>query len=263
MKVGFIGAGNMGGALAEAVNKVSGATVVVSSYNMQKATALQNKTGCIVDSTSNLVKQAKFIFIGVKPNVITDLYAEISPFIAENKGAVIVSMLAGVTLQKLEGLFKDRAIIRIMPNTPVAVGKGVVLTAGNAFVSDEKLLEFKSVMAAAGDIEIIDEALIDAGTALSGCSPAFVYMFIDALACGANEAGLEKSEALKFAAKTLIGAATLLLESGKAPEELRDAVCSKGGSTIEGVKSLFANGFDETVKCAVLASYKRTLELGK
>ena len=261
MKIGFIGAGNMGSALAKAAAR--NAEIYIYDIDTEKAEALAKSIEGKLSTVSEMTAVCDYLFIAVKPNFVKDVMASVGA--AEIKcGLTLVSMAAGVSLNSLDAMTnKDIPVIRIMPNTPVAVGKGVVLTAGNAFVSDEKLLEFKSVMSAAGDIEIIDEALIDAGTALSGCSPAFVYMFIDALACGANEAGLEKSEALKFAAKTLIGAATLLLESGKAPEELRDAVCSKGGSTIEGVKSLFANGFDETVKCAVLASYKRTLELGK
>ena len=204
-----------------------------------------------------------YLFIAVKPNFVKEVVNEIKKAPLKN-GLTLVSMAAGISIKSLDEMTGGNIpLIRIMPNTPVAVGKGVVLTAGNALVTDEELLKFKETLKAAGDIEIIDEALIDAGTALSGCSPAFVYMFIDALAKGASEAGLDKGDALKFAAKTLIGASELLLESGKDPEELRDAVCSKGGSTIEGVRSLISEGFEATVKRAVKASYERTVELGK
>ncbi len=261
MKIGFIGAGNMGSALAKAAAK--SAEIYVYDIDTEKAAALAKSVSGKQSSVSEMTAVCDYLFIAVKPNFVREVVSEIK-LSGANDALTLVSMAAGVSLKSLDEMTGGSLpVIRIMPNTPVAVGKGVVLTAGNACVTEEKLLEFKSVMAAAGDIEIIDEGLIDAGTALSGCSPAFVYMFIDALAKGASEAGLDGGDALKFAAKTLIGASTLLLESGKAPEELRDAVCSKGGSTIEGVKSLFADGFPETVKRAVLASYKRTLELGK
>ena len=261
MKIGFIGAGNMGSALAKAA--ACNAEIFIYDIDGEKAAALASSVSGKISTTAEMAKTCDYLFIAVKPNFVREVVSEIKNLGAK-EGLTLVSMAAGVSLKSLDEMTGGNVpTIRIMPNTPVAVGKGVVLTAGNALVTQEKLLQFKNLMAAAGDIELIDESLIDAGTALSGCSPAFVYMFIDALAKGAADAGLDGGEALKFAAKTLIGAATLLLESGKAPEELRDAVCSKGGSTIEGVKSLFADGFSETVKRAVLASYKRTLELGK
>ena len=261
MKIGFIGAGNMGSALAKAAAK--NAEIYIYDIDDAKASALAASLSGKLSTLGEMAESCDYLFIAVKPNFVREVAKGINE--AKKKdGITLVSMAAGVSLTSLDEMTGGALpIIRIMPNTPVAVGKGVVLTAGNALVNEEKLLEFKATMAAAGDIEIIDESLIDAGTALSGCSPAFVYMFIDALAKGAAEAGLKEDDSLKFAAKTLIGAATLLLESGKAPEELRDAVCSKGGSTIEGVKSLFADEFPEIVKRAVMASYKRTLELGK
>ena len=251
----------MGSALAKAA--AQNAEIYVYDIDETKASALAESISGKLASVSEMTAACDYLFIAVKPNFVRAVVSEIKD--ADKKdGLTLVSMAAGISIKSLDEMTGGNTpLIRIMPNTPVAVGKGVVLTAGNAYVSEEKLLEFKNTMAAAGDIEIIDESLIDAGTALSGCSPAFVYMFIDALARGASTAGLDEGDALKFAAKTLIGAATLLLESGKTPEELRDAVCSKGGSTIEGVKSLFADEFPEIVARAVMASYKRTLELGK
>lgn len=260
MKIGFIGAGNMGSALAKAA--AHNAEIYIYDIDESKAATLAKSISGKLSTVSEMASLCDYLFIAVKPNFVKTVAEEITSS-SPSDALTIVSMAAGVSLASLSEMMPSLPIIRIMPNTPVAVGKGVVLTTGNALVKEEKLLEFKSVMAKAGDIEIIDESLIDAGTALSGCSPAFVYMFIDALAEGASEAGLSKSDALKYAAKTLIGASCLLLESEKSPEELREAVCSKGGSTIEGVKSLFADGFPEKVKAAVLASYRRTLELGK
>ncbi len=251
----------MGSALARAA--VKSAEIYVYDIDGAKAASLAESVSGKVLSVSEMAKLCDYLFIAVKPNFVKDVIETINKASVKD-GLTLVSMAAGVSLKSLDEMTGGKLpVIRIMPNTPVAVGKGVVLTAGNEPVTEENLLRFKAALSAAGDIEFIDERLIDAGTALSGCSPAFVYMFIDALACGASDAGLNKDDALKYAAKTLIGAATLLLESGKEPEVLRDAVCSKGGSTIEGVKSLTEDNFREAVMRAVLASYKRTLELGK
>jgi len=261
MKIGFIGAGNMGSALAKAASM--SAEIYVYDIDEAKARTLAESLSGKLSDIAEMAKTCDYLFIAVKPNFVKEVIDEIkSASLGEN--LKLVSMAAGISIKSLDEMTGGNIpIIRIMPNTPVAVGRGVVLTAGNALVSEAELLSFKKALSAAGDIELIDEALIDAGTALSGCSPAFVYMFIDALANGAAKAGLKKEDALKYAAKTLIGAAMLLLETGKAPEDLRDAVCSKGGSTIEGVRSLMADGFEETVMRAVAASYKRTVELGK
>ena len=261
MKIGFIGAGNMGTALAKAAS--ASAEIYVYDIDGEKAATLAKSVAGKLSAPHEMAKLCDYLFIAVKPNFVKEVLDNIKST-PKKEGLTLVSMAAGISLASLDEMTGGTLpIIRIMPNTPVSVGKGIVLTAGNALVSKDELLSFKETMSAAGDVEIIDEALIDAGTALSGCSPAFVYMFIYALAEGAAEAGLSKDGALKFAAKTLIGAATLLLESEKSPDELRDAVCSKGGSTIEGVKSLLSDGFPDVVKRAVLASYKRTLELGK
>ena len=261
MKIGFIGAGNMGSALAKAAAKH--AEIYVYDIDKEKALALAASVSGKYASVADMTTSCDYLFIAVKPNFVKEVIEGIKASVL-NEGLTLVSMAAGISIKSLDEMTGGNIpTIRIMPNTPVAVGKGVVLAAGNSLVTKDKLLNFKATMEAAGDIEFIDEALIDAGTALSGCSPAFVYMFIDALAKGAAEAGLPEGDSLKYAAKTLIGAATLLLESGKCPEELRDAVCSKGGSTIEGVRSLISDDFEAVVKRAVNASYKRTVELGR
>lgn len=258
MKVGFIGAGNMGGALAQAVNNVSGVEVVVSSHNQEKATILQNKIGCKVDANSAICKTAKFIFVGVKPNKITDLYAEICCDLAQNENAVIVSMLAGVTLKRLEELFKNRAIIRIMPNTPVAVSKGVTVWCANALVSSDDKQAFKNLMAYTGLLEEICENELNSCCAVSGCGPAFCYEFIGAMIKAGEELGLSYEKARQLACQTVIGSAQMVLETQKPTSELCDNVCSPGGATIEGVKVLRANEMESVVKKAIKASFNKT-----
>ena len=154
-------------------------------------------------------------------------------------------------------------VIRIMPNTPAAIGKGMMLRCNNAFVSDTALRDFDRIMSASGRVDEIPEKLIDAASAVSGCGPAFVYMFIEALADGGVMSGLSRDKAMLYAAETLIGAAEVVKQTGRHPGALKDAVCSPGGSTIEGVKALEDGKMRGTVSSAVVASYEKTLKLGK
>ena len=169
----------------------------------------------------------------------------------ENRDAIIVSMLAGVTTDTLGEYFGNRKIIRIMPNTPATVGEGMMLVAGNKMVSDWDVASFKELMSMSGEVDDIPESLIDAATAVSGCGPAFVYMFIEAMADGGVKCGLPRDVAIKYAAQTLIGGAKMVLETGRHPEELKDAVCSPGGSTIAGVHSLEKGAFRSCIIDAV------------
>ena len=149
-----------------------------------------------------------------------------------------------------------------MPNTPAMVGEGMMLVAGNKNVTDWDIAAFKDLMSMSGELDDIPEALIDAATAVSGCGPAFVYMFIEALADGGVKCGLSRDKAIKYAAQTLLGSAKMVLETGRHPEELKDAVCSPGGSTIAGVHSLEKGAFRNAAIDAVEASYKKTQKLG-
>ena len=152
-------------------------------------------------------------------------------------------------------------IIRIMPNTPVAVGAGMVLCSAANGVTDAETAQFEAVMSCAGGLDWIPENLIDAGSAVSGCGPAFAYLFIEALADGAVACGLPRAKALEYAARTVQGAAKMVLETGKHPGELKDAVCSPGGTTIAGVHALEAGAFRASAMEAVLAAYERNEEL--
>ena len=259
IKIGFIGCGNMGGALATAISKFNSKSVFLYDKNTEKAKALAEKTGANLSDIKDMY-DCDFLFIGVKPYAVAELLSEIAPRLSDR--TVIVSMAAGVTISDIKAAAGEKAIIRIMPNTPVAYGKGVILAADSGFNDIRKTL-FREIISFAGMLDEIPEELIDAGTAVSGCGPAFAYMFIDALAEGGVKAGLSKEKALSYAANTVIGAATTLLADGRSAEELRDAVCSPGGSTIEGVKTLLNGDLGTLVSNSVTAAYERTQELGK
>ena len=268
---GFIGCGNMGGALAQAVAKtVSGNNVLLCDASTEKAEALAKATGGSVVSLATLVGatvfgQADYIFLGVKPQGFEGLFEALRPMLKERETApVLVSMAAGVSIAAVEKL-AGRAcpVIRIMPNTPVAVGEGMILYAHNELVTAKMLDEFCKALSKAGVLDAIAEDKIDAASALSGCGPAFVYLFAEALADGAVSCGLARDKAMLYAAQTLRGAAELLITSGKHPGELKDAVCSPGGTTIEGVKALENGAFRASAMAAVTAAYEKTLKLKK
>ena len=259
--IGFIGAGNMGGALATAVAKSENKVYLYDACT-EKADALAKEIGALSVELGELVKASDMIFLGVKPQVLPLVAPTLRPLLEEKGDSLcLVSMAAGVTLERLCQLFCSERIIRIMPNTPVSVGSGVILYAlgAGAKGEDEELL--LGALKEAGSLKRLDEKLIDAATAVSGCGPAFVYMFIEALADGGVKSGLPRELAQTLAAETLAGAAKLCLESDKHPGELKDAVCSPGGSTIAGVAALEAGAFRATVIDAVEKAYKRTKEL--
>ena len=176
---------------------------------------------------------------------------------------VFVSMIAGVSLDTLGQLLgADKKIIRIMPNTACAVGQGVLLVCANANVTAQELAEFEEMMEHSGVVDRIDEKLIDAASAVSGCGPAYAYMFIEALADGGVKCGLPRAKVIRYAAQMLLGSAEMVLQSGKHPELLKDDVCSPGGSTIAGVAALEEHGFRSACIDAVDAAYEKTKKLG-
>lgn len=260
IKVGFIGCGNMGGALASAVAKCNNAEAVLYDKDLKKAEALAARIGARTGDIDE-VCESNIVFLGVKPNIIPVVADEISDKIRA-AGATVVSMAAGVSIAKLEVHLGNAPIIRIMPNTPCEVGRGMILYTSNSGGS-ATVPAFLEIMAAAGKCDAIEERLIDAASAISGCGPAFVYMFIEALADGGVMSGLPRDKAMMYAAETLIGASEVVKQTGRHPGELKDAVCSPGGSTIEGVKALEDGAMRGVVSSAVTAAYKKTLALGK
>lgn len=263
MKIAFIGCGNMGGALARAAR----GDILLYDKNENTAASLSKLIvgSSVVASAKEAVERADTVFLGVKPNIIPALTEEIAPVIAKkNTKTLVVSMAAGVAISAIEkGLPEGTPIIRIMPNTPAAVGEGMILYSKNGAVTEEMTDAFLTAMKGAGTLDAIDEKLIDAASAVSGCGPAFVYMFIEALADGGVRCGLPRDKALLFAEATVRGAATLALETKKNPGALKDEVCSPGGTTIEGVMALEKGAMRGAVMSAVTAAYEKTLKMGK
>lgn len=262
---GFIGTGSMGSALAAAVCAGAGADrVVLANRTPGKAERLAAELGCAAADNDTVAGEAEFIFLGVKPQMMAGLLEGLAPILARRTGPyVLVSMAAGVPMARIAAMAGTGCpVVRLMPNTPAAVGQGVVLYDCNEAVSEAARARLADALAPAGLVERIEERQIDAASAVSGCGPAFCDLFLEALADGAVACGLPRNTALRCAAQMMLGSAKLALESGSHPGALKDAVCSPGGSTIQGVRVLEQNGFRGAVMDAVIAAYERTLELG-
>ena len=263
---GFIGCGNMGSALARAAAASAGPeNVYVFDVEQQKSKAFAEETDVNLSDAEFIARHCDYIFLAVKPQVLRDAVASLTSVLEERTtDFVIVSMAAGVPLATIETMFGfECPVIRIMPNIPAAAGKGVILYTPNRFADRNDVTDFCELMQGAGLLDRIDESKIDAASCVSGCGPAFVYLFLEALADGAVKCGLSRDKAQLYAAQTLIGSAEMMLQSGRHPGELKDAVCSPAGSTIEGVKALEEGAFRADVINAVVKAYERTLELGK
>lgn len=262
---GFIGTGNMGGALATAVRRaVPGEHILLCNRTPQKAEALARKLDAVVAGNAEAAARADFLFLGVKPQMMAGMLESIRGTLAARKApCVLVSMAAGLSMQAVRALAGgDYPIIRVMPNTPSAIGQGVVLCCC-AGVDAETLDTFKAAMAGAGMLDFIDEGLIDAGSAVAGCGPAYAAMLIEALADGGVACGLPRAKAQAYAAQMLLGTAALALQTNAHPGALKDAVCSPAGSTIQGVRALERGGFRSAAFEAVIAAYEKTLEMGR
>ena len=261
MKYGFIGCGNMGGAIARALSKTTNDIIITDRSG--KASALAEELDCIYADPVTIASSCERIFLAVKPQMMRQALSPLRKFFRENK-PLLITMAAGLeisTIQDLAGT--ELPVIRIMPNTPVGVGKGMTLYCCNDLVDEQTLEDFLDDMAYTGMLDEIPEHLIDAAGVVSGCGPAYMYMFAEALADGAVACGVPRKKALEYAAATLAGAGEILLQTGKHPGELKDAVCSPGGSTIAGVNVLEQRAFRGTIMDCVKAAYKRNQELGK
>ena len=271
--VSFIGTGNMGGALIHAACRaLNPAQVHITDYMVKKAQDMANELGCgCASSNKDAVLAGTYIFLWVKPQVMGGVLKEIAPVVKEclerGEKKVIVSIAAGLQLAYIKEQLAECGdllrVVRVMPNTPAAIGKGMLAVAAGPEVEDEYVNGVMEILSDAGRVERLAENLMDQFTVVSGCSPAFVYMFIEALADGGVMTGLPRAQAMTYAAQTVMGAAAMVLESGKHPGELKDAVCSPAGSTIVGVAKLEEKGFRSAAIEAVKAGYEKNVELGK
>ena len=266
-KFGFIGVGNMGGALAGAVcRRIDAKEIMVADHFEEKTAAFAETYGVAVADAKTIAAECKYIFLGVKPQMMAGLLSELSPVLHERKHGdfILVTMAAGLSVSTIEYMCGwALPVIRIMPNTPAAVGEGMILVTGNEFISEEEYTEFADALSLAGKMDRIKEKRLDAASVISGCGPAFMYLFLEALVNAGKQLGLDEAQARAYAEQTMRGAATLAASSELSLEQLRINVCSPGGSTIEGVKVFQSMDLNDMVFEALKASYIRTKELAR
>jgi pyrroline-5-carboxylate reductase len=249
MKLGFIGSGNMCGAIVDGIIKsgYNPNNITVSGIEKDQLNMFMDKYE-VLTTTDNIsvAADSDVIFLCVKPNVIYSVIEEIKNYVSDDK--IVVSIAAGQSLEKLRMAFeKEIKLIRLMPNTPALVGEGMTAMSVCENVTEEEAIKVKEILDSFGKTEIIPEKLMDAVTAVSGSSPAYVFMFIEAMADAAVMGGMPRKQAYTFAAQAVLGSAKMVLETGLCPAELKDMVCSPAGTTIEAVASLEKTGFRSSV----------------
>lgn len=260
MKIGFIGLGNMGSAIAKAVARLGQHELLLSNHNEEKVRQVQKSCEGTLLSNAKIVSQADLIFLGVKPNLLFSVLEDLSEAIVKRRDIIWVSMAAGVTLDQLSAYLPSDKLIRMMPNTPVEIGQGMTTFA----TTDPELARlFQSLMEKSGKVQEVDESLIDTATAIAGCGPAFVYEMIDAMTQAGVQNGLNAMTARHLAAQTLLGASKMVLKSDKHPAQLRDEVTSPGGATIAGLVAMTQSGLQSAIIQGINQALLRTKELGE
>lgn len=253
-KIGFYGGGNMGKAIIGGlIESKLFKPEDIYVYDVYEPTLIKLKEEFGINPISDkieLASQVNIILLSVKPNVLPELVKEIKDNISKDK--ILISIAAGITQGDLTSLLSDEhKIVRVMPNTPALVGEGMSAVSPNANLNKDELELVGDIFASFGKAEFVDEKLIDAVVGVSGSAPAYVYMFIEALADGAVLEGMPRNQAYEFASQAVLGSAKMVLETGKHPGELKDQVCSPGGTTIAAVKALEDFGFRSAVIEAV------------
>lgn len=264
VKLGFIG----GGAMAEAItaglvgnNVIPGSNIFISDHKADRCEELAEKYGVQAKVGADFLSKVDFLILAVKPQAASKALAEIKGELTRE--TVLVSIVAGLTLESLHDSLGERPLVRVMPNTPLAVGAGMTAFAVNDSVDESARAAVQEIFSSSGETVQVKEEQLDAVTGLSGSGPAYGFLVIDALADGGVAAGLKRADAIKLAAQTMLGAAQMVLKTGNHPDVLRDQVTSPAGTTIEGVRVLEKNGLRSSLIEAVVAAAEKSRSLGK
>ncbi|MGN0409939.1 MAG: pyrroline-5-carboxylate reductase [Candidatus Fimousia sp.] len=249
-KLGFIGCGNMASAMIGGIveNQILHSEQIIASNRSEgKLKAIQQQYGIDV-TTDNITvaTEAEIIVLAVKPIFYEDVIKEIAKNV--KKSQIIVTIAPGIDLERIGYLFgQDMKIVRTMPNTPATVGEGMTAACYNEYMTQEEVTEVCRILDGFGKTELVPERLMDAVVAVSGSSPAYIYILIEAMADAAVAEGMPRDQAYRFAAQSVLGSAKMVLETGKHPGELKDMVCSPGGTTIAAVQELERTGFRSSI----------------
>ena len=266
MKIGFIGCGNMASAMIGGILRqgiFSKEDIIVSNLTPEGKARSEKNLGVVTTlDNKEVVRSAKTVVLAVKPQFYEEVLDEVHDSLTEEH--TIIGIAPGKTLAWLEekaGL--PLKVVRFMPNTPAQVGAGMTAVCTNDRVSEDELAEILKITDSFGCTEVIPERLMDAAGAVGGCSPAYVFMFIEAMADAAVQGGMPRAQAYKFAAQAVMGSAKMVLESGEHPGTLKDMVCSPGGTTIEAVRVLEEKGFRSAVIEAMVKCMEKSEKLSR
>jgi pyrroline-5-carboxylate reductase len=266
MKLGFIGTGCMGTAMIKSIinsEKLPAKSIYIFDLDAEKTGQLKNEFGVeVLSSGTEVVEKSDIIILAVKPNVLKPVLEACKSSFDNKK--ILVSFAVGVPIKFYKEIIGvDKKVVRTMPNTPMQVGEGMTLISFESEISKEEAKIIKDLFECTGKAEILDEKLMSEVTALTGSSPAYVYMFIEAMADAAVKSGIPRAISYKLAAQAVLGSAKMVLETGLHPGELKDQVCSPAGTTIEAVNTLEKNGFRYSIMDAMNECTKRAKEIGK
>ena len=264
MKIGFIGCGNMARAIIGGIRKqnlVPAGQIMASARTEATRKKIREEIGILAaENNSEAAAFADVLILAVKPVYMEEVIREITE--AVKPETMVVTLAPGKTLQWLDSTFgKPTKLVRTMPNTPALVGEGMTALCPNSFVTGAELETVEKIFQSFGKTEVVPEPLIDVVVGASGSSPAYVFMFIEALADAAVADGMPRAQAYEFAAQSVLGSAKMVLETGKHPGELKDMVCSPGGTTMEAVRVLEEKGFRSAVMEASKACVRKAREL--
>jgi len=264
MKLGFIGAGNMGSAILNGILKkgyLSPDEIAITDKVSANCAKFAAQGVCVMQDNKLLAEACECILLAIKPVYTAQVIEEI---FEQLKGKFVISIVAGWNYDMLDrALPKETRFVRVMPNTPLAVCEGMSLISEKCRCSSEEFVFAQEVFSAAGKVAKVEDHVFVAATSINGCGPAFVYQFIEALADGGVRYGVPRAMAYELASQTLIGAAKMVQETGEHPGRLKDAVCSPGGTTIEGVYALEKGGMRAAVMEALGATIEKTMKISK
>lgn len=265
MRFGVIGVGNMGEAILRGfvASKNTGDTeIYIFDLDSKKCKKLEKELHVkVAQDLLQLIERCDILLLAVKPNVCSQLLTEDAPLFA---GKALISIVAGWGGERLKNALPENArVLRVMPNTPAMVCEGMIVFEEGDTLRDIEHAFAETLFLSVGEVVTLDAQLMDAATALSGSGPAYAYLFIEALADGGVKAGLPRKTALELAAQTVKGAAMMVADTGIHPGELKDRVCSPGGTTIDAVAVLEQHSFRGAVIAAVDACYEKSKQMSK
>jgi pyrroline-5-carboxylate reductase len=265
VRIGFIGAGNMGGALIKGLSNAGTGKYELYAYDINE-TAIKELAGLYavnaMPSIPTLVKECDIVVIAVKPVYIEDVLNECAG--SFNDSTIFVTVAVGIPIKSYKKILGDSVkIVRTMPNTPVLVGEGMTVVSFDERVNASEREMIKDIFKCVGKVEELDESLMSEVTAVTGSSPAYVYMFIEAMADAAVQSGIPRALSYRLAAQAVLGAAKMVLDTGKHPGELKDMVCSPGGTTIEAVAMLEHKGFRNAVISSMMECTRKAREIAR